>query len=1240
MLTLSENVAVIHNSVDITNKVIKYSRDHTICNGIATLELEIEWKSSLVFHPWDEIVIYENGDKKGTFYVDTVGKDATSGLFSVTCQDNSKRASDYFITDSYNVDAVTYADYWIRLFLDEAGIDYTFTEVDSGAIIAPNCGLGFDSVHNIVIGLLQQSGWYIYYNPNGRAIIGHLNKSISSADHSINDANILNIVRERDDSRLRNRAVVWGSAVPELGTSVFVDISINSPYDIDSNDKRTVVFASGSLYDYAEALEIAHQMLNEFSDIKDEKLIVCTTDADIRIGDVLKVESAYWSGNGLVTGIEASVSNEGLVYTVTLDEKCPRLFAYFGYYPPIPSGGWVYTGHWGDGIWKKHTESPTWYDSSTGLENLFVKDLFIQNEVFAAITDDGYLYTRSSENGSWSKYSHGSLRDSLGISYTEDQIKAEACSINDMDNIIAGYNTVSGVIISGYKSWVLELNSNQDLIKAEEVTISGGAFIIDLESTGEYNIISVESPGAISGYVYEGIQTWFNYGIGNRSIQYFETAGNSTPFYNAMGPDSQAFTYGTDYGHSDISRTFGHTGDIVPSPLIYDNFKNYWYATNIGISKFEVDNDGTTPIVTNWAFTEPSEVAAARAADYTVRVAINQRSSSIFDLVYFWYYEAGYEDGRFKFCHYTYTLGNSSTTKHTEYELDLESGYPYLACAAIVGNNFVVPYWETHPTNAKKMSVIVYNLTSSSLTDSAWIDLSSEPNPDWIDTAFMFANDGDGIILVAVYTIPHNVHWTCFIVPYYYYHAESMDVYAETWRIDRYGSTSAGIHLLEHFDTIYPDHGLSGGTVLFETWGTYGAGAVDVLTNKVYARLSIAIGDDDGCTGSDWHHGRSIVLELPSCSFVYRSVFEHPNEPGYVVYPDEYGIDWYYFDGSESGSSIVINHPIHSRFRGPYWMTQIWFPEYFGGNHFWSIIELPGYNVIKHGTGDPPDEVFTDLIGSQMEDIFNAWWFSNYPGIPFDIDYVSKHVGADNYFRSLSWSGTGAFMGPVGNALAFRGSSRWGLSTYSMDYIYNIPQTGIFKHTSRSPITGEITASDASEEQTMGVFETILNTEKRCKVEISSGAPTVVYSIPVSELDLSSELAITVSNEVGSFYTHSDPRLIYNSRVFDLEDPSSFPTLSGTFEPGDFQRFIGITNNNLDAVPFDCSTPWVTITSGTGIINQMETSNYTYPGPYMFYTVSGLGQFFQKNPYESIWRDYSAGFPESDCTIIRMDDII
>jgi len=81
----------------------------------------------------------------------------------------------------------------------------------------------------------------------------------------------------------------------------------------------------------------------------------------------------------------------------------------------------------------------------------------------------------------------------------------------------------------------------------------------------------------------------------------------------------------------------------------------------------------------------------------------------------------------------------------------------------------------------------------------------------------------------------------------------------KTWRIDRYGSTSAGIHLLEHLIQFTLIMDFQRGTVLFETWGTYGAGAVDVLTNKVYARLSIAIGDDDGCTGSDWHHGRSIV---------------------------------------------------------------------------------------------------------------------------------------------------------------------------------------------------------------------------------------------------------------------------------------------------------------------------------------------------------------------------------------------
>jgi len=82
-------------------------------------------------------------------------------------------------------------------------------------------------------------------------------------------------------------------------------------------------------------------------------------------------------------------------------------------------------------------------------------------------------------------------------------------------------------------------------------------------------------------------------------------------------------------------------------------------------------------------------------------------------------------------------------------------------------------------------------------------------------------------------------------------------------------------------------------------------------------------------------------------------------------------------------------------------MTQIWFPEYFGGKSFWSIIELPGYNVIKHGTGDPPDEVFyRSNWKSEWKIFLMLGGFSNYPGIPFDIDYVSKHVGADNYFRS------------------------------------------------------------------------------------------------------------------------------------------------------------------------------------------------------------------------------------------------
>jgi len=219
-MKLDDNVVVKLNGNEITNWVIAYNRSQQICTGIGTLEMQVPESSGINFDPWDIIEIYEYGDKVGKFYVSESKESARTGIIAVGADDGSKLITDYFLTETYQSDVLTYSRYWIEKILDEATVDYEFSVGDDqGGPVNPNTSFGLDSAYNLVQGLLQQSGWYLYFNPNGKAIIGRIDKSLNDVDHSIDDGDILNFGRERDDSRLRNRAVVWGNANPLIGES-------------------------------------------------------------------------------------------------------------------------------------------------------------------------------------------------------------------------------------------------------------------------------------------------------------------------------------------------------------------------------------------------------------------------------------------------------------------------------------------------------------------------------------------------------------------------------------------------------------------------------------------------------------------------------------------------------------------------------------------------------------------------------------------------------------------------------------------------------------------------------------------------------------------------------------------------------------------------------------------------------------------------------------------------------------
>src|SRR3990172_760083 len=136
------DVVVKHNGANISSHVISYEREHKICTGIGMLEMVVDYEYGGTFDPWDTITLFENGDKTGLYYVSSASEGQPNATIEITAQDNSKRLSDYFISDSYFIDYPSYTRFWIEYFLEEVGIGYRFLVSDQGNLLSNNTSLG------------------------------------------------------------------------------------------------------------------------------------------------------------------------------------------------------------------------------------------------------------------------------------------------------------------------------------------------------------------------------------------------------------------------------------------------------------------------------------------------------------------------------------------------------------------------------------------------------------------------------------------------------------------------------------------------------------------------------------------------------------------------------------------------------------------------------------------------------------------------------------------------------------------------------------------------------------------------------------------------------------------------------------------------------------------------------------------------------------------------------------------
>jgi len=481
------SILVNFNGNDVTEYLLEYNRTSGICTGVSTLDIKFTKEFPHTPEPWDEIVIYEDGNKKGTFNVTTNGENSNSGEISLQAQDDSKKLFDTFVFEITSYDYVTTARFWIENFLTYAGVNYEFNTTSYGSQVDVGVSLGAETAYDLIIPLLQQSGWYIYFDQNGKAIIGELIRT-SSYVESFNNSNILEISIDKSDKMSRNRAVVWGR-----NPSTYVDISVNTSWQYDSNDKRAVVLQNSSIYNQAVSTTLANMILTEFRDLTIVKTLVTPDFYNVFIGDMVMVNHSLFRGLGMITTLSVSVSKSGRITTLILDERCPRIFGYVA-----PGDDYVYVGTWGNGIWRRQINLETWEDFSTGLEDFYIYDLHINNGIFATVAGN-YLYVRSVTDTGWIKIHQGELTDENDVLYEENDTLCVSCTIDKVTNVVYG----GYVDITNTKSWVLTISPTNTVDRYDQVYYATGdlwnnkLIDIDHDTNHLYATLAVNTTGLI-----------------------------------------------------------------------------------------------------------------------------------------------------------------------------------------------------------------------------------------------------------------------------------------------------------------------------------------------------------------------------------------------------------------------------------------------------------------------------------------------------------------------------------------------------------------------------------------------------------------------------------------------------------------------------------------------------------------------------------------------------------------------
>jgi Tol biopolymer transport system component len=384
---------ILINSTDFSSYLVRLNRKHNYCAVAQEFDLELDISAPTI-NSYDPIVIYEDGVKVLTGYVSTVTKSAPAGTMQIHGMDKYKLATDFFVPTTYRTVAGQRTNYWIQFLLGLAGLSVTFTD-GNGPFVVGAQDVGLDTVATLLEQFLQYSGWYAHVNQNGDVIVGKISQTPSGLQ-LVQGTNIITEESELSYDKTRNVAVVFGG----------VDVTFNEFRPIFSkarvddaflpNDQIAVV-GNHLIGDQESADQFANELVKAFSKPTFVKKYQVLGNPNLITGQYIEVYSDIFTGNALVTSIDTHFDEGGYLMDVTLDDLCPRVVA------AIRGQADLYAGTRGNGVWKYSIFENQWSNLSTGLTNLYINDLSVDNGMFIVSTPSG-VYTKLGTNA-WA-YQH------------------------------------------------------------------------------------------------------------------------------------------------------------------------------------------------------------------------------------------------------------------------------------------------------------------------------------------------------------------------------------------------------------------------------------------------------------------------------------------------------------------------------------------------------------------------------------------------------------------------------------------------------------------------------------------------------------------------------------------------------------------------------------------------------------------------------------------------------------------